>query len=385
MTAEPGSSRPGWGLALTSLLFLLFVAGTRLLLAATLPALLAGVRDPLDGYRLLLALLLLLSFAAPALGLTHRWGREIAIRRLTRAAALAGPFMALPGTAGVVAAALAVAAVGAYLSAAIGFVQRRSVAAGVAGGLVLEHVLRIARAAPAPEGGAPFASGAVLLVAAGLAIWCERRWQHAPAEARRDSFERRAGGLRLRGAVSLGALLFLEARLLAPAGGAASGWFLALLVAGGAFAWVVLAHGSDVYRHRSLAVSLALVAAAGALLPQDATGVAPAALRVAGHTSALLLLDRALAPVSGRRSGWNLVSGFATLVGLAVAHTGFEWRALPARLDATVLAAAGLLVLASYLTPRPRDAPAAASPGALVGIAIAGWIAAIFILVLRPG
>lgn len=381
--AASPSGRAGWGLLLTALLFTTFLACARALLDAALPRILLGLRAPVSARELLLSVLPLLPFLAPALGLGHRWGREAAIRRLAAVAALSAPLAALlQNGLALVCAGIAVAAAGSYLGASIGYLNRRAVAAGVAAGIVLEHVLRTA-ATSLVQGGLPAA-----LVFAGLgvtALSAEYRWRSSPDEERRDSLERRAGGLRLRGGIGLGTLLYLDARMVAPDGSETPVWFVALLVAVGLATCVLLARGLDVYRHRMMAVGLGALAGLGALLAQESTVGVLAPLWLAGHGAALLLLDRALAPVSGRRSGWNLVVAFGMLIGFELASAGWSFT-LPFGAASGWLALAGLLALAAtYLTPRPVAAASAARPALLLPVAAAVQLAALLALVFGRG
>lgn len=262
-----------------------------------------------------------------------------------------------------------------FLVGFVGVANRRAIAGGLAGAFVVRELTQHAGwmlTLPGRE------SVLVAMAMAALGLFGLRGWRRAPSEEREESFERRAGGLRLRGALALGAILFFETGFgiglragMSPAGAALS-------VGVAATAWYIVVRGVEVRRHRMLAVILAVVVTACALVflygePRD-TGSELAA--VIGNGAALLLLDRALAPVSGRRSGGNLSAALALAAALALVRAAI-WSAAPAHtpgfLLATVpvLVAGVVLVVSMYLTPRPAAATPALSARAAFGVALA--------------
>ena len=110
-----------------------------------------------------------------------------------------------------------------FLAAAVGFLERRSVAGGFITAILLEQLLRLAGWSwdislrdwwLLPQ------LGSALVVLAIAAFW-----QRMPAPVEdEDSLERRAGGLRLRGALALGLLLFLDLNVLARLRSRRAGW-----------------------------------------------------------------------------------------------------------------------------------------------------------------
>lgn len=307
-------------------------------------------------------LLALLALATPALPLGAWWGRERLATRSASAALLGGVLLTAAHGPWLVAAGMVTcAAASFFLVAVVGLANRRAVAGGLAGAFVLRELVRIALPAGSP-------SLATLLSAALVAAfgaWCLQRWRRAPGQERGEGFERRAGGLRLRGALALGALLFLELSLGLGTRVALSPWAAPLSMGAASLAWLLVVRGIDVKRHRALAVVLAAVAAAGAVLPTLAALDASASLAalVLAHAAALLLLDRALAPVSGRRTGGNLAAGLLLLGLLSTgAVTGraalADGMVSPFLSEAAWASLAGvILAITMYLTPRP---PAAA-------------------------
>lgn len=355
-TNEPGP-RAVWATALTACVALVLVASLEPLVqaAASLPGELEA--EPVRPWPLALALLPLLPFLLPALPPIQRMDRDRLATAAAVLAAAAAPALVLLGvTRRPLAAAVGVGAGALLLIGLVGYANRRAVAAGLAAGLVLEHALRVAGLGAGTGG-----TGALVVHAAiGLAaLPCLALWRRSPDDARQSSFERRAGGLRLRGAAALGAILLLERVFLGPSDGAAD-WFALLLIAAGLAGWFLLARGLEVYRHRSLAVTLAIVAVAGALLPAGMRGGGGGPLWAAGHLAALLLLDRALAPASGRRSGWNLSLGLAGFAVLALVRGAGRAPFLqPLPVPIWTIVAGAVLCAAMYLTPRPPDAPPA--------------------------
>lgn len=364
---EPAAPRAAWALLLVTALSLLLVHATRLLLQ-TIPT--AWLHDPDVGLgaRTLRLLLPLLPFVAPALPLSAWLGRTGALVATAVAAAAGAVALGLSGgVAALVAAGVVAAGASAFLGAAIGVVNRRAVAAGVGGGFILEHVARLARFAPA---GRP-ASLALLLPVVAVVLVALVLWHRARPTEPGPTFERRAGGLRLRGGLAFGALLFLEFQFLTPSDTAlVAPVTLALLVAAGLAGWCLVAWGTEVRRHRSFTATLSVTALAGALVVGWSAPPAPL-LWLAGHFAAVVLLDRALAPGGGRRSGLNLVLAFALLLGLWAADAlRRTFVFVPHGLPVWVLLAGVVVIAGLYLKPRPSAAAAALPIEVAAGAAI---------------
>lgn len=361
-----------WALGLSTAVLWFLLAGLSTVISQAASAAVPGARAATGGAAFLLGVLSVVVLLAPALPLSAWWGRERLATGAALAAFAAGIVHAgLAGPGRSVAAMLAFAAASFFLVATVGVANRRAVAGGFAGAFVLRELVQLAGVRGAGGGG----SGALLIavVVAAFGAWCLRDWQRAPVVEREGSFERRAGGLRLRGALALGAILFLELSYgigtrvgLSPLAAAAS-------IGVASLAWLLVVRGVAVHRHRLLAVVLAIATTAGALLAHVrglSETIAVAAL-VTAHAAALLLLDRALAPVSGRRSGGNLAIGLMLLAVLSLG-AAIGWalagddRAGPLQSAGWALVAGIVLVASMHLTPRP----ALASPALPLRIAL---------------
>lgn len=330
-----------------------------------------------------LGLLSLLGFAAPLLPLGTRWSREpvavisgiaTIVAGLAVQAARAAPLdwqMRSSGLVLAITAAVIGSASGAiFLNAVIGLVNRRAVAGGFVGALLLRQIYLASFAEPSIERERFFLGAALGLAAAGVVFLLG--WRRAPGEDRADSFERRAGGLRFRGAIALGVLLFFELSHGLP-GLASVAWparsesgaalFSVLALVPPALAWLFVVRGFPVPRHRALAVTFALVLTIGALLPAlTRATIAPVAIgALIAQCAALMLFGRALAPASGRRSGRKLATGLAVFVVLTILYAltylggSGPGQPAPGRLGSTIvtLVAGAVLAVAMYLTPRP--------------------------------
>lgn len=380
----PAAAPPGarWALGLATAVLWFFLAGLSTVISQAASAAFHADRSSTGGSAFLLGILSVVVLLAPALPLTAWWGRE----RLAYGAAMVA-FAAGIVHAGLdapwrsVAAMIAFAAASFFLVATVGLANRRAIAGGFAGAFVLRELLHHAGWRSAGSG----SPTAILIAAviAGFGVWLLYRWSRAPHEDRGDSFERRAGGLRLRGALALGAILFFELSYgiglrvgLGPLAAAAS-------IAGATIAWLLIVRGIHVQRHRTLAVALAVLTtlcAVGAQLPGLADSAAMVALVIA-HAAALLLLDRALAPVSGRRSGGNLAIGLLLLAVLSLA-AAIGWAiagdngAGPLQSAGWAIVAGAVLVVSMHLTPRPAIAPPALPYRIAVPLALAIPLAA---------
>ena len=366
-----------WALVLsTAVLWFMVTALENILAAANIAVayITAGLPEGMTGVAA--RLLPLIALVAPALPLGGWLRRE---KRASRAAliAMAGGFAQAitPEPWRSIAAMVAFAGGSWFLVGIVGVANRRAIAGGLAGAYLVRELTQHAGwmlLLPGRD------SVLVALALAAVGAIGLRGWRRAPQEEREGSFERRAGGIRLRGALALGAILFFESGFgiglragMSPLGAAAS-------IAVAAAAWYVIVRGVVVRRHRMLAVTLGVVVTACALVflygePRDASSEVAA---VIGHAAALLLLERALAPVSGRRSGGNLSAALALAAALVLVRAAI-WSAAPMHspgfLLATVpaLVAGAMLIAATYLTPRPGQAAPALSGRAALGIAIA--------------
>lgn len=365
------SADAGWALGLsTAVCWVLLPALSTLLRSGAE----AAQRDLSEPVTVALGLLPLLLLALPAIPLGAWLGRERLATRAALLALLAGiPLLATDGWWRVACAVVGFGGASFFIVAVVGLVNRRAIAAGLIGAFVLHEL--VAHVGPTMQD-APSLGGAVagaLIAAAGGG--CLYRWRGAPEERGR-SFERRAGGLRLRGAIAFGALLFFELSFGLAARPALGPLAAAASIALAAGAWLIVVREVDVRRHRLLAVVLAATVTLGALaatfLADPAAVIAAVAL---GHGAALLLFARALAPVSGRRSGGNLAVGLLLLAVLSLGHAsgiGFLPAQRPLVLHAGTFAvlAGLLLVLTMYLTPRPKRTPAVLGDRAALGIAL---------------
>jgi endonuclease/exonuclease/phosphatase family metal-dependent hydrolase len=210
----------------------------------------------------------------------------------------------------------------------------------------------------------------VSLAAIGIAV----KWRRLPLESdppAQPTFERRAGGVRLRGALALGCILFLQLnvlarpelahRLLDVAYPVAS---VALIAASGLAALVLLTAPGAIGNSRPAVVFFAALTLVGALSPAF-VGL-PAAIRLglfaAANLAALLLIDRALVPAYGRRRGWRLAAGLGTFFGLTLAwaltfYYAFTAPAFQGHTGLIIALGVTVLVLALMLSPRPVPAP----------------------------
>ena len=172
--------------------------------------------------------------------------------------------------------------------------------------------------------------------------------------------------MRLRGAISIGCILFLETSVVGMPEVAAritrvpyDLMGLLLVFAGVAAVGVLLTSVGPAGRHRPAAVGLAGVGMLAAIVPLGFSGWPAALLIGIGHFALLTLLFRALSPAGGRRGGWVITVGLGLLVLLQTLYgmTFFYAFTLNSFRDreTIIIAAAGIILIgALVLTPRPN-------------------------------
>lgn len=378
-------ARLSFALAALTLLFLL--QGLAVLLSASFPLVYDAVFPQFRATRLVGLALPLAALLAPALPFSLWLER----RTVLLGAAAAAAIFRIPLAFGdplvrLTLAAIVVAAGGLFLSKAVGYLERRSVAAGAAAAVLLEQVLRSAGWTWDVTLRTDWMPAQALLSAA--ALWIAWRWARTGVDEENETgetLERRAGGLRLRGAIALGGLLFMETAVLARPSVAAR-WSgasfevlsIGLAAVGAAAVLAIIARG-PIPRGRggvSLLVAVMALATIGPH-PLSLPGWAVIALIAAGHGAALLLLGRALVPAGGRRRGWTTATtlGLFFVLHALLSMTAFHGYTLSvlAGAEPWLLGMAALLVFgAILLMPRP-----AASMARRVGrLSTAGAIAA---------
>ena len=251
---------------------------------------------------------------------------------------------------------------------ATGSFSRRIHAGGAATGIVLDQVLRLFGRSydltMRPQWLPAQAAIAAIVIAMALAFTAR-----ADTESGADSeerLERRTAGLRLRGAISIGCILFLETSVVGMPEVAAritrvpyDLMGLLLVFAGVAAVGVLLTSVGPAGRHRPAAVGLAGVGMLAAIVPLGFSGWPAALLIGIGHFALLTLLFRALSPAGGRRGGWVITVGLGLLVLLQTLYgmTFFYAFTLNSFRDreTIIIAAAGIILIgALVLTPRPN-------------------------------
>lgn len=385
MTAE----RP---LATTALAFLFFAEGQRAFFASLFALTYDAVFPGLVPGALLLALLPLAALFAPLLPLARRLDRAGAVAIAAAGLAIFRLPLSLPDFAlRAVAAALVVACGALFLTWAVGWYAGRAVAAGVIIGLIADQLLRLAGTSwdlSLRPGWLPV-QAILSLVLLFLVLAPARARASAPAAGDPRSgthLERRAGGLRLRGALALGTLLFLDLHVLglppvvarwtgAPYEAAA----LAISAAGGLALAVVLAAPGPV-RNRTLALGLVVLLGVALAAGPPLGGLPGALLLAGGHAAALLLMARAMNPASGRRPRVVATAGMLTFAGLTAlyAATFFHAYLSPSLAGAApwILGAAVVLVAAAFLLlPQPPVSEGRTGPGLATAAAAAVLVA----------
>lgn len=356
--------RPHLSVALTALVLLALLQAHRILLASVILGVSAGATPPVRPLAVLLALLPLALLALPALPLPLGRDRRALTALAACVAGLARLAAASPqGQVAGFAAALALAGAATYLGAGVGLLARRSVAAGAALAICLDELARwllepAALAHRSVRLGEPVLEAALIVL---LALTALRGELDAGA-----GLERRAGGLRLRGALALGALLFLlTSALAAPVAARRAGLDRGLLaaalagLAAGAALWL-LAGGGPARLYRPRLVLMGALTGAAAMLEGVMRGPAAGLLLVGGALCALLLLGHALAPAHGRRGTWTAagtLAVLATLDGALALATAAPPELAPQTIPWVDAVAALSLTGALVLIPRPAPAP----------------------------
>jgi endonuclease/exonuclease/phosphatase family metal-dependent hydrolase len=359
--------------ALVAAVFLFLSQALRALLGALFVGFYNAIFPTFDVLALLLALTPLLALLAPVPPLLRWVERDRVVAWSAASAALFRVGLCLPqswarGFFG--AAVFACCAV--FLVAATGSFSRRIYAAGAVSGIVLDQVLRLAGRSYDLSLRPPWwvAQLALAALVCGLAFLFLQTPDSEDEHDAEERLERRTGGLRLRGALAIGCILFLENAVIGTpevvarlTGVSYDLMGMILVLAGAAAATVLLSSAGPLGRERPVAITFAALAMIAALAPFGIAGWPVALLTVAGHFAALVLVYRALAPAGGRRGGWVVTVGLALLICLQLlyAFTFFYDFTVPAfRNQAPVIMAlAGTILLLFLLfTPRPNESRA---------------------------
>ncbi|HEY8376964.1 MAG TPA: hypothetical protein VIK91_10770, partial [Nannocystis sp.] len=293
-------------LALVTLVFLFFLQAQRAYLASLFALVYDAVFPSFSPVGLAAAVLPLAALAAPLAPLAYRLGHGRTLVVATSLAAVAR-VVVVPAGLGprLVGSSVVVAGAGLFLAHAVGVLDRRAVGAGAALAFTIDGLLRLAGWSYDPSLRPGWLAVQIVLsgMAIGLAVAVARegglardgamvrdggrvrnggsvrgavragesadppdgaRTPHASG-AEAAGLERRAGGLRLRGALMLGAILFFETGVVgsAPVGAAWTGVSYPLLavllvVGGGVAAALLLASREPAGRHAPAAAGLAV-------------------------------------------------------------------------------------------------------------------------------
>ena len=335
------------------------------------------------GAGVLLILLPLIALLAPLLPLVRWVDRGAAVGLSAAGVALFRLPMLAPDLAvRTASAALVLGCAALFLTWAVGHVHGRALAAGAVLGLLIDQLVRLGGVSYDLSQRVSWLPVQLVLSLALLVLATRWRRPRTHPEKVQGGLERRAGGLRLRGALAVGALLFLDLHVLGlpPVIARWTGvsWEItaaATAVAAGAALWVVLA-GRGAVRSRRVSLALVTLVMLAVGMGWMARGAGPALLMAAGHGSALVLVARALAPASGRRGGRVVSAGMLTFIVLTLLY-GVALMDPP---TLPVLGAAApwtlgvaLLVLAGsmLLLPQPTEVEPAFGRGAPVIAALA--------------
>ena len=313
--------RRGGTFLLTGLVFLFFAEGQRAFFASLFVLARDAVAPAFDPGAAILALLPLLFLLVPLLPLARLVDRAGAVTVAAAGVAVFRLPMAHPALATrAVGSALVLACFGLFLTGAVGWLDRRALSAGAVAGLVADQLLRLAGTGydlALQPAWVPVQAVLSLALLALAVAWGRSGDGREPRAgngngARAGSgddrgLERRAGGLRLRGALALGPLLFLDLHLLGlpPVAARWTGvpWeaaAAAAAVAAGVALALALA-GSGPTRARQTVVVLVAAVAVGPAAGWWGDGALAGGAMAVGHGAALLLIARTLDPASGRR------------------------------------------------------------------------------------
>lgn len=417
-------------LALVTLVFLFFLQAQRAYLASLFALVYDAVFPSFSPVGLAAAALPLAVLAAPLAPLAYRLGHG---RTLVGAGSLAAAARVVMVPAGLgprlVGSSVVVAGAGLFVAHAVGVLDRRAVGGGAALAVTIDGLLRLAGWSYDPSlrpgwlvvqvvlSGVTIALAVVVARNGGLvrdsalvrngdlvrdAVRAREparapstaRAPHASGAATAD-LERRAGGLRLRGALMLGAILFFETSVVgsAPVGAAWTGvgyplLAVLLVVSGGVAAALLLALREPAGRHAPAAAGLAVAVVGGALAGWGWEGWGAAAAFVGAHIAALLLLGRALAPAGGRRGGWTVTVALAVFLLFSILYAftyfyAFTFQSFQGAAPRILVLAGAVLFAATLLVPLPRPTPppavrprvvAAALATLTVAAAVPAWI-----------
>lgn len=377
-----GDAGSASALALAALVFLFFLQAQRAYLASLFALVYDAIFPSIRPLGLVAAALPLAALAAPLVSLARRMGHARALLVATSLAAV-GRLVMVPAGLGprLVGSSIVVAGAGLFLAHAIGVLDRRAMGAGAALAFTIDGLLRLAGWSYDPSLRAGWLVVQLVLSAAAITL-AAARTRDADVAPTVD-FERRAGGLRLRGALMLGGILFFEGSVLgsAPVGahwtGVSYPLLAALLVtAGGAATSLLLASREPAGRHAPAAAGLAVAVVAGALAAWGWEGWGAAAAFVGGHAAALLLLGRALAPAGGRRGGWTVTVALAVFLLFSVLYAftyfyAFTFPAFQGAAPRILVLAGAVLFAATLLVPLPRPTPPPAVRRRVVAAALA--------------
>jgi len=387
--------RGRFSFVLTASTMLFLLEGLNVMLATLFAAASEALYPRFQPHALLPALIPVGALFMPMLPVARLVERRGAIAATAIVAAAARVLMCLPlHSVRLVTAALVVGAAGVFLGAAVGFLERRSLAGGFGAAVVLDQLARL--------GGwswditlrttwlAPQLVISIAIAAVAAA------WLRMPApDADESSMERRSGGLRLRGALALGLLLFLDLNVVGRAEVAAR-WLdvryelvaVLLIGAGTAATLLLLAGQGPIGRGRRAASALAVIVTLTCLGARGVGGWPGVLAFLAGHGAVLLLLGRALVPAGGRRRGVTVTAGLLLwLVANALyTTTFFPSFSLPFMRDAApaIFAGAGVLLLCLIvLLPRAIETRPPLHGRVWVGLAMVAALTPAALLAMR--
>ena len=380
---------------MTALAFLFFVEGQRAYFASLFGLTYDAIYPQVVGGRLGLALLPLVVLLVPLLPLARWADRRGAVVAAAAGLAIFRLPMSYPSfELRTIAAALVVGCGALFLTWGVGYIDRRAVAVGAVLGIVVDQLLRVAGTSydlSMRPGWLPVQAVLTLGLLVVAFLWSR---DDTPGTAA-DGLERRAGGLRLRSALALGTLLFLDLHLLSLSP-VVSRWarvswelsaVLVALASGVALAVVLLSRGAG--RSRMLSLGLVVVLGLALFGGYYVVGTAVAVLMAAGHAAALLLIAATLNPASGRRGRGIVTLAMVIFAGLTALWSATFFYAYtssllegfaPWLLGLAVLTLAGCFVL----LPQPPELGRVGRPvtGVLAGLAPPAVAAALVWLLL---